>query len=152
MKTFKYCHAPIVYVLTALIMLFTAVGCFFGIKSAIFADTPFHRVAYILLSIASLFLFVISLGIIVFSKYTVKNGKIIVRLGVLVDYIKTDGIVALIHFIDLKKLAICLPDDKYVFAVIKPEDIQAFVQAVKEQNPRVLYDVCYSSPESNKKT
>ena len=151
MNPFKYRHAPVVYVLSALILLFTAVGCFFGVKSAIFAQLTFHRISYILLTATSLFLFIIALGIILFSGYKIKKGKIIIRLGVLTNSILVEDVTALVHLIDLKKLAIFLPDDRYVFAVIKPEDIQAFVQAVKEENPKVLYDVCYSSPESNKK-
>ncbi len=150
MKTFKYRHTIAVYILSALIMVFTAVGCYFGIKSAIIADLIYQRIAYIMLSTIGLFLFTLALSVIISSKYYIKNKKLYIRFGIICGKISLTEILSLLHVIDQKKLIIGLKDDKFIYAVISPDDIELFVNAIKDENPLVLYDVCYSAIENKK--
>ncbi len=150
MKKFKYSHSLTVNILCIAITLITAVGCFFGIKTAINVFYTFDRIMYILLSVIGLFLFALSFGAVVYSRYIIKDNKLYIRLGLTCEKIRLDEVLSLVHIIDQKKLALTFSEDKYLYIVIKPEDIEDFVAKIKEQNPSVIYEVVYS-PVENKK-
>ena len=151
MKNFKYKHSVLVYVLLAVVFIATAIGCAFSVKSAVTTTLENELFAFIALAAINLFLAVFVLFVALFSKYKVKNGKLKLIMGVANWTISLEEITSLTHLIDAKKLIANLADGKYVFIVISPEQIDAFVKSIKEARPEIVFDINYSDITSDNK-
>ncbi len=151
MKNFKYKHSTLVYALLSVVFIVTAIGCAFSVKSAVTTTLENELFAFIALTAINLFLATLVLFIALFSKYKIKNGKLKLIMGIASWTILLEDVTSLTHLIDAKKLIANLSDGKYVFIVINPEQIDAFVKAVKEARPEIVFDINYSDITSDNK-
>ena len=151
MKNFKYKHSVLVYALLAVVFIATAIGSVFSVKSALTTTLDNELVAFISLAIINFFLALLVLLIALFSKYKLTNGKLKLIMGVTSWAIALEEITSLTHLIDAKKLVANLSDDKYVFIVISPEQIDAFIKEVKKQRPEIVFDINYSEINNESK-
>lgn len=151
MKNFKYKHSPLVYALLAVVFIATTIGCAFSVKSAITTTLDNELFAFIALSAINLFLALFVLFVALFSKYKLKNGKLKLIMGVSNWTVSLEEITSLTHLIDSKKLIANLSDGKYIFIVIAPEQIDAFIKTVKETRPEIVFDINYSNISGDNK-
>ena len=146
MKKFKYAHSPLTYILLAVVMIATAIGCFFSISSAITQVETIKTVAYIVLSAVNLFLFVAVFLALICSRYTVNDKFIKLSFGLFYAKYQIESVTTITNLIDVKKLVVCLCDGRFFFAVISEKDFSDFTKAIKDKNPEVVFDVGYVSP------
>lgn len=147
MKKFKYNHSPLVYTLLAVILVATAVGCYFSVYSAIISIDIHKIIAYSFLSAINLFLFITVLIILTCSKYVIKRKQLKIYIGYICTKYPIDDIYSLTELIDVKKLMINFKDGGVIFAVINKEKIENFVAAIKEENAEIVFDINYISPQ-----
>ncbi len=138
---FRFRYSVIVWILLSAVSVLLAFGTAKNIYDFfILYDSSTSRAIFCAaIAFACLFLLVISVSVLVYGKYTVKEGKIYIRLGLFLSSIKTEDVSQISYFKKQDKLVLYLKNGKYTVAVIKSEEYSDFIAAVKRENPTVAY-------------
>lgn len=151
MKSFKYNHSVLVYILLIVVAGLTVYGCYSSIISAT-REVEFAKILpFVLLAIINLFLFTIVVSIVFFSRYTIKNGNLCLNFGVFFSKISLLELTGIVHLVDEHKLYATYGDGKYIFIVISPKNFGEFVSSIKKHLPDLFYDIKYTDGLKNRK-
>ncbi len=141
MKKFRFEYSKTVWLLLTLVvlLLFTGIGWnVFNLIEYSFAGA-FKIVIYALLVFFLVLLTVIVISVMVASKYVVKNGFLQVWLGVFMSKVDVKDISCFVLFKKSNKLVAYYEGDRYTVILISPDKYEAFVLAVREQNPAIAF-------------
>ena len=144
MKKFRFKHTPLVWTLLAVVIAVLLGSVIWNVITLInrisLGSTKIY--ASILLIIAGLFLLVFALSVVLFSSYTVKKDLVVLRFGLISSKLKIKEIVQFTHFKKSDKLVSYFEDAKYTVIVIDSRYYEQFINAVREQNQKIVFDSC----------
>lgn len=139
MKRFPFKFSPLVIVLLSLVTVIFGASVALNIVYAIRFTDIGTTITYIVMTVLCLAMAVFSFAALVFSRYEIKKGKLYCRLGFI--FVKTD-IKNIFQITDFKaegKLVIYAVPEKYSVIIIKNKYYQAFYQALKKENPELIF-------------
>jgi hypothetical protein len=143
MKSFKFKYSIAVWVLLALVLILSTVGIIWNVYNFIFfiKESTVKAVAYLLIVLLTLFLFVFVLSVILYGRYVIKGDYLTQYFGLLKTKTPVKDIAEITHFKKSDKLVIYFVDRKYTVIVIQKELYEQFILALREANPAIVYDV-----------
>lgn len=143
MNKFVLKYSPVIWVLLVAVSLVFAAACAINIIDAVNVtyDGAARKIFAVIIAALSFALLIISLSVIVYGRYVVKDGYLYCRLGFF--YVKSDinSIFQLTEFKAQKKLVIFFVGEKYSVALIREKDYAAFYKALIAVNPNIVYTV-----------
>jgi hypothetical protein len=89
----------------------------------------------------SLVLLTLSLSILVYGKYLIKNGRLYSYLGIIKSTFELQSLTEIIHFKKSNKLVAYFGEKTFVIILIAPEFYEQFILSVREINPKISYNV-----------
>ena len=95
-------------------------------------------IPYVIIAVISACVFVLSLSMLVRSKYVVKDGCIVSWFGLIKSKIKISDISGFSHFKKTDKLVVYFKNGKYAVIVISPAAFDDFVAAVREYDKTII--------------
>lgn len=143
MKSFNYKHSALVLIMLSVIFVLSGLGVYFNVISAIDAVYTAKKISYAILSGICALLDAAVLGIVFFSRYSVKKNALIVRMGIVSVKHEIKEILALVHVKKSNKLVAQFGDGSFAVIVISPKYYDQFFSAIKEVNPAVIFSVDY---------
>ncbi len=141
MKSFRFRYSTLIWVLLAVILLITLAGAGYSIYSLIALSKlgVGKIISSSLIALINLALFVFALSVTVYGKYVVKNGCLYSYFGFIKTKTEIKNVIQITHFKKTDKLVAYYSDAKYSVIVISPKDYDAFISAIREVNPSVIY-------------
>ena len=138
---YRFRFHPSVWVLLSFAMLISLAGVGLNIFNIIALEGyGAEKISfYVVILAPSAFFFVFSLSIALGSFYTVKNGHIYSRLGIIKSKIAIEDVLQFTHFKKSDKLVAYFKNGKYVVIVISPDHFDKFVAEVKTFGRHVVY-------------
>lgn len=133
-----------VYIIVILVL-----GSLCGVFAAVVnivkaAQTPSVNISRLLLLILlvalALFLLVLCAGILVYPYYTVKNGRLYSSMGILHTSYDLADVTELMYFKAQGKLVMYFSAEKFVVIMLAESKHDDFVKALREVNPKIIYD------------
>lgn len=131
------------------IIIMLALGSACGIFAAVYhivqlartpsVNTP-RLILLVLMILLALFLLILCAGVLIYPYYTVKNGKLYSSMGVLHTSYSVSEISELTYFKAQGKLVMYLTNDKFLVIMLSESKHEAFVKALREINPLIVYD------------
>lgn len=98
----------------------------------------------ILISVALLclaaFLLALFLSSLIYQYYSVKDGKLKLRLGFIAITYSIDDVSEVIYFKDKQKLVMYYGEDKFTIILLSEEKHENFIKALRKINPEIIYD------------
>ena len=142
MKSFRFKYSQLVWALLLLVFIILLAGVCWNIYTLIanWGVSTTKTVTNFITLALTLFLLVFVISIVAFSKYTIKNGNVIVNFGFIKTKTPINEIVQFTHFKKSDKLVVYFKDAKYSVIVISKDNYQDFVLAVREHNHNIIYD------------
>ncbi|MBO4594267.1 MAG: hypothetical protein J5697_01025 [Clostridia bacterium] len=140
MKSFRFKFHPSVWFLLAVALVLSGAGVGFNIYNFI-EYLPYgagKTVPYIVIAAISALVFILSLSMLVRSKYIVKDGYIISCFGFLRSKIKISELSGFSHFKKTDKLVAYFKNGKYAVIVVSPAAFDDFVAAVREYDKTII--------------
>ncbi len=95
----------------------------------------------IIMLVVSVLLTLFVISVISFSFYKVKNDCVYTYFGFIRSKTNVNDIVQFTHFKKSNKLVAYFKDEKYIVIVVSPQDYDGFIQAVRELNPKIIFDM-----------
>ena len=142
MKTFRYRHSIVVWIILSVVLLITGAGVGLNIISATEEGiVPFKIISYAVLGAINLFLFALVLSAIIKSEYLIKNGLLVMRFGFISIKTPLDELICITKITYLNKLVLNFKGGKYSVIVISPDKFDDFVGYIKSVCPDVEYMV-----------
>lgn len=140
---FKLKMPAFLRVLLVLVVLLAEVGFLWNIYNLIYfvGVGGFKIVTYALLVVLTGSLSAIAVSIACRCHYTVKNKMVCLHFGVFKIKTYLDDVSEITHFKKSDKLVMYFSDAKFAVVMIDKKDYDVFVLAVREQNPKIVYDV-----------
>ena len=141
MKKFPFKYSALI------IILLIAVSAIFGASAALntvnavnsakigVTETVFHG----FLAILSFAMFLFSVAAMVFGNYSIKNGYLYCRFGILYSKTPIKDIFQLTEFKAMKKLVAYIAPEKYTVIVVKEKYFTALFEELKKINPEIIY-------------
>lgn len=141
MKTFRYKHTALIWALLS-VVLALSIGAIIWNTISLVKDTGLstNTLSYALIIVSGALLSAFTLSVMLNSKYVIKDGVLVLKFGVIPTKLKIDEIVQFTHFKKSDKLVAYFSDAKFTVIVIKNEQYDNFVNAVREINPKIIYD------------
>ena len=135
-----------------IIVLLSAVSVIFGASAALnVVNAVNHEIDgllpiffYVFLAALSLVMFVFSTAALLFGKYTVKNGFLYCRFGLLYSKTPIKDIFQLTEFKANKKLVAYLVSEEFTVIVVKEKYYAPLYEELKKVNPRIVYTIAES--------
>lgn len=98
----------------------------------------------ILISVALLclaaFLLALFLSSLIYQYYSIKDGKLKLRLGFIAITYSIEDISEVIYFKDKQKLVMYYGEDKFTIILLSEEKHENFIKALRKINPEIIYD------------
>lgn len=140
-NSFSIKYSVIVWALLCLVFVLSLSGLIWNIFNLIyFLNAGVIKIlTYAMLIVATATLFGLVLSVILFGKYTVKNGVLCMHMGIFKNKINIDEIAEITLFKKSNKLVVYSLDSKFIIVLISPNDYDSFVMAMREQNPKIIY-------------
>ena len=142
MKSFKFRYSTTVWILLALVVILSVSGLAWNVFN-VFAykgtDT-FKIISYVIIAILTLCLFIFSVSAVLYGRYVIKKDCVTVYFGLFKTKIALNEITEVVHFKKSNKLVAYFTNDSYSVIIISPEDYSNFVLALREVNPKIVYD------------
>ena len=142
MKSFRFKYTVLIWVLlTAILWLSLA-----GVGWNIFNVIEFSRLnavkttTYSIILVFSALLCIVVIGVMVYGKYVIKDGKLYTCFGFIRTKIEVEKITAVINFKKSDKLVIYFNQNKYAVVVISPSEYDNFISTLREVNPKIAFD------------
>lgn len=142
MKKFRFNFSTIIWVLLSVVVLLFIAGAVFNVLSIVeFVRVGSKKViTYCAILVICMLGVIFTASILAFSFYKIKGDKIYTCLGLLITKIKIEDVVLITHFKKSDKLVVYLKDNTYFVVLIKNTYFDPFVMALREANPKILYD------------
>lgn len=143
MKSFKFKLRPIVWILLAVVILFSLVGIGWNIYSVItyLGINTLKMVSALIIAILCVLLTVVAISMLIVNKYVVKDGEIIAYFGIIKTKVSISDVKEIVHFKKSDKLVIYSSDDNYSVLLLGKEDFDDFVITVREFNKSITFSV-----------
>ncbi|MBR2871094.1 MAG: hypothetical protein IKB98_06960 [Clostridia bacterium] len=143
MKTFRFKYSVTVWILLTVISLVSLGGLVWNIFTIVeYAGISDKRVVSgAILCLLCLVLLSLSISIMVYGKYVIKNGCVYSYLGFIKSRFDVSELTELIHFKKSNKLVAYFGETNFIIVVIAPEFYEQFILAVREINPKISYNV-----------
>lgn len=141
MKSFKYNYTLAVRILLVLAVILSGVGGGWNIYSIVeYSPAGILKVLpYAVICALSLFFFILTLSMLFFSRYEIKNNTLVSKLGFLVSKINLDRITKIAKFLNENKLVIYYDREKFAVVFISPETYDDFISALLKSNKDIEY-------------
>ena len=142
MKKFKFKFSGFMWVLLSVVLAV----CLFSFALNVYNLTQYYSYdffkffPYILYALISLFLIIVVLGIMFFSRYSLKNGCLYVNFGIFVSKTKASEIMCITHFKKSDKLVVYFKHQAFSVIVISKEKYDEFVLSLRELNKEILFN------------
>ena len=117
-----------------------AVAVVFNVLKIFSAATAQGVVLLALLIALALLLTALCASVLVYPYYTVKNGRLYSVMGVLRASYDVNEISELVYFKAQGKLVMYTVSDKFTVLLLAESKHEAFIKALRAQNPKILYD------------
>ena len=143
MKSFRFKYSVTVWILLSVILAVSVAGIAWNIFCITqYAGINTKRVVSgaILCALSSV-LFTLSLSILIYGKYVIKNGHLFSYLGIIKSSFDISGLTEIIHFKKSNKLVAYFGEKTFVIILIAPEFYEQFIIALREINPKISYNV-----------
>ena len=140
MKRFRMKLPVYIVLLLALGAASGAVAVVFNVLKIFSAATVQGVVLLALLIALALLLTALCAGVLVYPYYTVKNGRLYSVMGVLRASYDVNEISELVYFKAQGKLVMYTVSDKFTVLLLAESKHEAFIKALRAQNPKILYD------------
>ena len=142
MKSYKFKFSTTIWVLLAFVFILSVAGAVWNIFSIIeYVNVNNLKVITgAITCLLCLALTVISLSVILYGKYVIKNGELISYMGVIRSKYPLKTVKEITLFKKSNKLVMYFEDGKYTVIVISPELYESFVLSVREQNKSIIYN------------
>ena len=140
MKSFRFKFHPSVWFLLAVALVLSGAGVGFNVYNVI-EYLPYGAgkiVPYVIIAVISALVFILSLSMLVRSRYIVKDGYIISRFGLLKSKIKISDLSGFSLFKKTDKLVAYFKNGKYAVIVVSPASFDDFVAAVREYDKTII--------------
>ena len=142
MKTFRYKHTALIWALLS-VVLALSIGAIIWNTFSLVKDTELstnNTLSYLFIIVSGALLSAFTISVMLGSKYVIKNGVLVLKFGFVPTKLKIDEIVQFTHFKKSDKLVAYFSDAKFTVIIIKSEQYDNFVNAVREINPQIIYD------------
>ena len=142
MKSFRFKYTVLIWVLLTAILCLSLAGVGWNIFNVI----EFSRLnavkttTYSIILVFSALLCIVVIGVMLYGKYVIKDGKLYTCFGFIRTKIEVEKITAVIHFKKSDKLVIYFNQNKYAVVVISPSEYDNFISALREVNPKIAFD------------
>ena len=142
MKSFRFKYTVLIWVLLTAILCLSLAGVGWNIFNVI----EFSRLnavkttTYSIILVFSALLCIVVIGVMVYGKYVIKDGKLYTCFGFIRTKIEVEKITAVIHFKKSDKLVIYFNQNKYAVVVISPSEYDNFISTLREVNPKIAFD------------
>ncbi len=140
MKRFRMKLPVYIVLLLALGAASGAVAVVFNVLKIFSAATAQGVVLLALLIALALLLTALCAGVLVYPYYAVKNGRLYSVMGVLRASYDVNEISELVYFKAQGKLVMYTVSDKFTVLLLAESKHEAFIKALRAQNPKILYD------------
>lgn len=140
MKKFRMKLPVYIVLLLALGAASGAVAVVFNVLKIFSAATAQGVVLLALLIALALLLTALCAGVLVYPYYAVKNGRLYSVMGVLRASYDVNEISELVYFKAQGKLVMYTVSDKFTVLLLAESKHEAFIKALRAQNPKILYD------------
>ncbi len=140
MKRFRMKLPVYIVLLLALGAASGAVAVVFNVLKIFSAATAQGVVLLALLIALALLLTALCASVLVYPYYTVKNGRLYSVMGVLRASYDVNEISELVYFKAQGKLVMYTVSDKFTVLLLAESKHEAFIKALRAQNPKILYD------------
>ena len=142
MNKFKYKHTTLVW---ALLFIVLALAVASVVWNGIILIKKINLGANNLLSSAlmllvGVFLTAFCVSVLTACKYVVKKDKVVLRFGFIPTTYAIQDVVQFTHFKKSDKLVMYFQDATYTVIVISPTQYQAFVDSIRKQNSKIIFD------------
>ena len=90
--------------------------------------------------LVGVFLTAFCVSVLTACKYVVKKDKVVLRFGFIPTTYSIQDVVQFTHFKKSDKLVMYFQDATYTVIVIPPTQYQAFVDSIRKQNSKIIFD------------
>ena len=128
--------------LLVVVMLLSLAGAIWNVYN-IFATKNAsigNVVSYLIITLLTLVIFALAFSVLFFGKYTVTEKHLTIHFGFITTKSQINDIVAITHFKKSGKLVVYFSEAKYSVIIIDSSDYDNFVLAVREFNPKVIFN------------
>ncbi len=143
-KSFRYKFTILIWILISLVLAIALAGAGFNVYNIVshskLNDSSGIAVSAIILAI-NILLAIFAISVMVVSKYIVAKNNVYCFFGLIPTKLKIEEITELTHFKASDTLVAYFKDDKYTVIVIAPEKYDDFVEAVREINNKIVFDL-----------
>lgn len=141
MKKYKVQFSPLIIVLLAVCEVLLVLGLTFSIISLVnsFKLSTVIILTRILITLLNLMIFVFSVSVVFFSKYTLKKEYLILNIGFISTKYKVSDVVEINLFKKTNKLVVYFKDYKYTVIVISPQKYEDFIKDLREINSSIVF-------------
>ena len=143
MKSFRFKFSLTIWILLGVVLALSVLGLAWNIWSAVeyIGINTVKVVSSFLTGALCLLLACVSLSIMLYGKYVVKDKQLISYFGFIKSKFSLSEMTAIILFKKSNKLVAYFGEKKYMVIVISQDCYESFVLAVREQNKAIVYDV-----------
>ena len=143
MKKYKYLYSTLTKILLILVMAFSLAGAGWSVFNLIqFAYLGAIKiVGYILITLLSLLVCTFAFSVLVSGYYTVTDTNLVCKIGFIKSKLPLAEITQAVYYRTENKLVIYFKKDKFAVIVISPDDYEDFVVTLRENNPKIIYDI-----------
>lgn len=145
MKKFFFKYSALVWVMIVIIIALFAASTAINVYDAIHffgeSNAISKTVIAAIVATVSFLAFLSAVAAAVYGRYVVKDGYLYCRFGFFYTKTKITDIFQLTEFKALNKLVMYFKDEKYSVAVISEKYYREFYEALKAENPDIIYTV-----------
>ena len=141
MKKFKFCYPTIVWVLIAIVCIFSLVGLGWNIYNLIsFLDSGIVKIiSYVVIILLNALLCVVAISLAVYGRYVVKGDYFYACFGIIRSTYSINEVVEIAYFKKSNKLVVYFESAEYTVIVIDQKDYDDFVKVLRDINPKIIY-------------
>ena len=142
MKSFKFRYSLIVWILLCLVIALSVAGLIWNVYNVIaFIDVDnLKTITFIAICVLTAFLTIFAVSVAVYGRYVIKNGSLTSYFGFAKTKFDICDVVQITLFKKSNKLVTYFSDSTYTVIVISPEEYSDFILAMREVNPKIIYD------------
>ncbi len=140
---FKYRYTTSVKILLFAVLITASVGIVwnaYNVYSFFSRQETLNGAIFCLVFLLNLLLLIIDVSMLTCGKYVVRGRTIRCCFGIIISKYSVDDAMQFVLFKKTDKLVLYFKDATYTVIVISPEEYDAFISAVREINPSILYD------------
>ncbi len=160
MKKFKFKFTKLttvfIYIGLALAVGAVAVNTYFLIADGVHADAnPVYSILqYTLMYFVAALLFIILIGLLVSSYYSVDEKTLKTSFGIIKSKYEISKIETILLDRTTNKLSVFFENQSYIVIVVKPEWYEDFTEALLKANPKIEFSIKSkeNSPDDEKKS